>query len=33
VESVYEELGRDGPPDAAVIAALYARFDSEILPK
>jgi hypothetical protein len=26
-------LGRDGPPDAAVIAAPYARFDSEILSK
>ena len=33
VESVYEELARNGPPDAAVIAALYARFDSEILPR
>lgn len=31
VESIYEELGRGGPPDPAAIAALYARFDSEIL--
>jgi mannose-6-phosphate isomerase-like protein (cupin superfamily) len=32
VESIYEELGREGLPDPASMAALYARFDSEILP-
>ncbi len=32
VESIYEEMGRDSSPDPAAIAALYDRFDSEILP-
>jgi len=31
VESIYEELERGGQPDPTAMAALYARFDSEIL--
>jgi hypothetical protein len=32
VESIYQELGRGAQPDPAAMAALYARFGSEILP-
>jgi quercetin dioxygenase-like cupin family protein len=32
VESIYQELGRGTQPDPAAMAALYARFGSEILP-